>query len=110
MLIRIWARIGGSGRGRRYKGWRSRSGSAGGGSEFKTNRRFVSTTTSVIGTWVVWWGRGRLIRIGITHKGAAVVDVLDVGCSEREERMLVGGSRDRYSGGRLLTQELLSLQ
>ena len=55
-------------------------------------------------------GRGRLIRIGISHKGAAVVDVLDVGCSEREERMLVGGSRDRYSDGRLLTQELLSLQ
>ena len=57
-------------------------------------------------------GRGRLIRIiGITHKRAAVVvDVLDVGCSEREERMLVGGSRDRYSGGRLLTQELLSLK
>jgi len=109
VLIGIRARIGGSSRGRRDRGWRSRSGSAGGGSEFKTTR-FVSTTTSVIGTWVLWWGRGRLIRIGITHKVAAVVDVLDVGCSEREERMLVGESRDRYSGGRLLTQELLSLQ
>ena len=55
-------------------------------------------------------GVRRLIRIGIIHKGAAVVYVLDVGCSEREERMLVSGTRDRCSGCRLLTQELLSLQ
>ena len=54
---------------------------------------------------------GGVVRIGITHKGAAVVvDVLDVDCSECEERMLVGGTRDRYSGGRLLTQNLLILQ
>ena len=52
---------------------------------------------------------GGVIRIGITHKGAAVVDILDVGCGERKERMLVGGTRDRCIGGRLLTQELLSL-
>ena len=42
MLIWIRARIGGSGRGRRDRGWRSRSGSTGGSSEFKTTR-FVST-------------------------------------------------------------------
>lgn len=109
VLIRIRAGIVGSGRGRRGRGWRSGSGSTGGGSEFKTTR-FISTTTAVVGTWGLRWGRVRLIRMGITHKGSAVVDVLDVRCGKREERMLVSGTRDRSSGGRLLTQELLSLQ
>jgi hypothetical protein len=39
------------------------------------------------------------------------MDVLDVRCGKREERrmmMLVSGIRDRCSGGRLLSQELLS--
>ena len=109
VLIWIWARIGGCGRGRRDRGWRSRSGSTGGGSEFKTTR-FVAITNSIVSTGVWWCGKVRLIRISITNKGSAVVDVLDVGCGKREERMFVSGTIDLCSDGRLLTQELLSLQ